>query len=400
MRLFTVMACCSILATGCTIPSKTIKVPIDNVVKIAELQTKAMALHLADNAELLPRSYDKNKDEIITSGSKWWCSGFFSGTNWYLYECAPNEVTKKRAIDYMLRVEKEKYNTYDHDIGFQMFTSYGNAYRLTRDTSFQAVLLTAAQSATKRFNPHIGLIRSWDFHRKSWQYPVIIDNLMNLELLMWAFHQTNDSTYYRIAVSHADKTLENHFRKDYSCYHLVSYDTISARPHVKATVQGASDESMWARGHAWALYGYTMMYRETGLVRYLEQAQGIANLLITHKNMPADYVPYWDFMAPNIPNEPRDASAAAVIASALIELSSFVDADKGNEYFRVAEKQLQSLSSEQYLATEGSNGFFILKHSVGSLPHNSEVDVPLTYADYYFMEALVRYKKQLERKVS
>ena len=264
--------------------------------------------------------------------------------------------------------------------------------RLTKEEAYKDVILTAAHSATKRYNEHIGLIRSWDFNRDRWQYPVIIDNMMNLELLMRAFHLTGYSLYYHVAVTHSDNTLKHHFRPDHSSYHVVSYDTITGLPHAKQTHQGASDESIWSRGQAWGLYGYTLMYRETGYERYLNQAVNIANLLIDHPNMPEDMIPFWDYLSPDIPDTNRDASAAAIMASALIELSGFVDPTLQAKYIAVAETQLRTLSTPEYLAEPGTNGFFILKRGVGHLPANSEVDVPLTYADYYFVEALIRFK--------
>jgi uncharacterized protein YyaL (SSP411 family) len=220
--------------------------------------------------------------------------------------------------------------------------------------------------------------------------------MMNLEFLMWAFNQTGDSSFYRIAVTHSDTTIKNHFRNDFSTWHVVSYDTITGKVEAKQTAQGAADGSAWARGQVWGLYGYTVMYRETGLQRYLDQAVHIADFLISHPNMPEDKIPYWDFNAPGIPDTNRDASAGAIMASALIELSGYAGEGKKAQYLEVAEKQLRSLSSPAYLAKEGENGNFILMHSVGSLPAKSEVDVPLTYADYYFIEALLRYRKLLD----
>jgi len=259
------------------------------------------------------------------------------------------------------------------------------------------VVLTAAATLSKRYRPNIQSIQSWNGATPN-DCLVIIDNMMNLEFLMWAFKKTGDSTYYKICVSHSDTTMKNHFRPDYSSWHVVSYDTITGRVEVKQTHQGYSDESAWARGQVWGLYGYTVMYRETGLERYLDQAKNIAAFLINHPNLPADKIPYWDFNAPDIPNALRDASAGAIMASALIELSGYVDKETGAKYLEVAEKQLRTLASPEYLAKPGENGNFILKHSVGSLPGKSEVDVPLTYADYYFVEALLRYRNLLEKQ--
>ncbi|MCC5930758.1 MAG: glycoside hydrolase family 88 protein [Cyclobacteriaceae bacterium] len=379
------------LLTGCSAPVQDDF--IGRSMDVAKQQAVLMAEYLNKYPDRLPRTYNPSLDSIITSNSKWWCSGFFPGVLWYVYEHHNDENLKQLAETYQARVEKEKYNTYDHDIGFQIYCSFGNAFRLTKDETYKDVILTAAHSATKRFNESIGLIKSWDSRPNKWQYPVIIDNMMNLELLMRGFHLTGDSLYYHVAVNHADSTLKHHFRPDYSSYHVVSYDTLSGLPHAKNTHQGAFDESIWARGQVWGLYGYVVMYRETGYERYLDQAVNIANLLIDHPNMPEDKIPYWDFSAKEIPNTNRDASAAAIMASALIELSGYVDTSLKEKYLSVAEIQLKTLSTPEYLAEPGSNGFFILKRGVGHLPAGSEVDVPLTYADYYFVEALLRFKR-------
>jgi len=315
---------------------------------------------------------------------------------WYLYENTMDTIVRSAAMNYTKRVEKEQFNKGTHDLGFMLYCSFGNGYRLTADTSYKRVLITGAQSLISRNKPQIGCIQSWNSNEE-WQFPVIIDNMMNLEFLIWATKATGDSTYYKIAISHADTTMKNHFRSDYSCYHVLNYDTIRGKVLNKQTHQGASDSSAWARGQAWALYGYTMMYRETLIPRYLEQAKNIASFILKNPNLPSDKIPYWDFDAPAIPNEPRDASAASIICSALIDLSQFVEPSLSKEYMNVAEQQIKVLSSSLYRAEPGTNGDFILKHSVGSKPHNSEVDVPLTYADYYYVEALIRMKEILSR---
>ncbi|MGL6179972.1 MAG: glucuronyl hydrolase, partial [Tannerellaceae bacterium] len=278
-----------------------------------------------------------------------------------------------------------------------LYCSFGNGLRLGGYDAYKEVLLTGTESLSTRYKDNVGAIRSWDWNQKVWQYPVIIDNMMNLELMMWAAKESGNKRFAEMAKSHADKTMKNHFRNDYSCYHVVSYDTITGKPHKKQTWQGYADESAWARGQAWALYGYTMMYRETGEKRYLNHAKKVAEYIMNHPNLPEDKIPYWDFNAPQIPNEERDASAGALIASALIELSQYTKGDFSTKCLDVAETQVRALTSDAYLAEEGTNANFILKHSVGAKPLKSEIDVPLTYADYYYVEALVRYKKLLEQ---
>lgn len=362
----------------------------------AKEQSILMAEALKDKPGRLPKSTDK-EGKLSTSDSRWWCSGFFPGVLWYTYEGTNDPELKEWARMYTARIEREKYTTNNHDVGFMLYCSFGNGLRLGGYDAYKEILLTGTESLSTRYKDNVGAIRSWDWNQKVWQYPVIIDNMMNLELMMWAAKESGNKRFAEMAMSHADKTMKNHFRNDYSCYHVVSYDTITGKPHKKQTWQGYADESAWARGQAWALYGYTMMYRETGQKRYLNQAKKVAEYIMNHPNLPEDKIPYWDFNAPQIPNEERDASAGALIASALIELSQFTKGDFSKKCLDVAETQVRALTSDAYLAEEGTNGNFILKHSVGAKPLKSEVDVPLTYADYYYVEALIRYKKLLEQ---
>lgn len=334
-----------------------------------------------------PRS-SKADGSLNAVASNDWTSGFFAGNLWYMYEYSKSDQWKTAAQQWTAGLEKEKFNTRTHDLGFMLFCSFGNGYRLTKDESYKAILLQGAKSLSKRFNPKTGTIRSWD-HGK-WQYPVIIDNMMNLELLFWATRISGDSSFYKIAVTHANTTLKNHFRADNSSYHVVNYDTLTGKVISRVTHQGYADESAWARGQAWGLYGYTATYRETKDERYLQQAEKIASFILKHPNLPTDKVPYWDFNAPQIPNEERDASAAAITASALLELSGYVK--DGGRYKKEAEDILVNLSSEKYLAKVGTNNNFVLKHSVGHKPAKSEIDVPLVYADYYYIEGLLRYQ--------
>ncbi|MDR1499495.1 MAG: glycoside hydrolase family 88 protein [Tannerellaceae bacterium] len=394
--LLCVVAC--LLAGACgRDDGRSFEEVIDRALEGATTQSLLLAHKYAADSAALPRSFAQGED--VSSDSKWWCSGFFPGTLWYLYENDQREDLLGYAVDYTARIAGEQYNTHTHDLGFMLNCSFGNAYRLTGDSACREVLLTGASSLATRYNPAIGLIRSWDHtNGGKWQYPVIIDNMMNLELLFRASSESGERRFYDIAVSHADRTMKEHFRADHSSYHVVSYDTITSQAHLKGTHQGYADNSAWARGQAWGLYGYVVTYRLTHDARYLEQAVSIASFILAHPNMPDDYIPYWDFDAPGIPGEPRDASAAAIICSALIELSGYVDSRLGEHYLEVARKQILTLASPAYTAAPGENGCFILMHSVGHLPGGSEVDVPLTYADYYYVEALMRYKKLLSGK--
>ncbi|AGA78411.1 glycoside hydrolase family 88 protein [Echinicola vietnamensis] len=340
----------------------------------------------------LPRTFIQEEAKSVSSGTSWWTSGFYPGTLLYLYEMSGDSSMLQLAEQKLEILEKEKDNKGTHDLGFMLFCSFGNAYRITGNEHYKEVMLQGAESLATRFHPETGLIKSWD--HGSWKYPVIIDNMMNLEFLFWASDVSGDDKYRNINISHADSTLKNHFRDDFSSYHVVDYDPATGQVVDKKTHQGKADDSAWSRGQSWGLYGYTVMYRDTKDPAYLAQAENIAAFILDHPNMPADMVPYWDYDAPATDTTYRDASAAALNASALLELSKYTaDKTKAEKYVSAAEKTLISLSSDKYRAKLGENGGFILMHSVGSLPHNSEVDVPLTYADYYYIEALKRYQE-------
>jgi len=361
---------------------------VDENLQLAVKQYKYMQKLLP--ADKLPRSYDSVKNELIVSGSDWWCSGFYPGTLWYLYEYTKDKALKAEAIRSTALLEKEKNNKGTHDLGFMLYCSYGNGYRLTKDNSYKNVMITGARSLSTRFNPIIGCIKSWNSNNR-WQFPVIVDNMMNLEFLCEMTKLSGDSSFYEVAVIHANTTMKNHYRSDFSSYHVIDYDTITGKKIKGYTAQGAFDESAWARGQSWGLYGFTMMYRETKNKEYLSFAQNIADFLLHHKNMPADKIPYWDYNATDIPNTYRDASAASIMCSALLELAKYSNERQRKEYLNTATAILKNLSSV-YRASVNTNGGFVLKHSVGHLPGKSEIDVPLTYADYYFIEALIRYK--------
>lgn len=391
LLLFTCILCSLMISAGNKISNKKIQQTLD----FSKEQTMRLYNVMLNKPDLLPRTINK-KGELITSNDHWWTSGFFPGTLWYLYEYSEDKDVKNAAIEMTNRVIQQQYTTNNHDVGFIIYCSFGNALRITGNKANVPVIINAAKSLSTRFNPATGCIKSWD--NKKWQYPVIIDNMMNLELLTNAAKISGDSSFFRIAVSHAGTTMNNHFRPDGSSYHVVSYDTIKGGYAERATFQGAHDESAWARGQAWGLYGYVMMYRETKKEEYLRHAIKIANYIIHHKHLPEDKIPYWDFDAPDIPNALRDASAGAIMASAFLELSTFLDKKEGKPYFNIGQTQLKSLMSPTYLAKQGENGNFILKHSVGFMAGNKEVDVPLTYADYYFIEALLKYQKIIQKK--
>lgn len=366
---------------------------VENALNIAVQKSMLMADKLASQPDRLPKTM-KPDGSLETCNADWWVSGFFPGQLWYLYEYSGDETLKNWAENYTQRVADQQFTTDNHDVGFMIFCSFGNAYRITGDEKYLPAIENASKSLSTRFSPLTQCIRSWDTHswNSPWQYAVIIDNMMNLELLEWSARKFKEPRFAEIARTHANTTIRNHFRPDGSSFHVISYDTITGEPHAKHTAQGFSHESAWARGQAWGLYGFTMMFRETGDSVYLEQSVKIADFLVNHPRLPDDKIPYWDFDAPNIPDALRDASAGAIMCSALLELYRYVDPDRSKLYFNIAGQQLNTLCSDPYLSKVGENANFILKHGVGHLPNKSEVDVPLTYADYYFVEAMMRYR--------
>ena len=392
--------------------NKNIDNKIDSSLKTAEIQIKQQLMNFPV-AGKYPRTIDK-QNKVYATPMNDWTEGFFPGCLWYLYEANGNDQIKTAAIKWTEKLEPLKYMTHNHDIGFIMYCSFGNAYRLTGDKKYEEILIQSANSLCTRFNSKIGAIESWDgrkaWNGNYWNYPVIIDNMMNLELLYFASKLTGNPIYAKIATAHAETTMKNHFRSDFSCYHVVDYDTITGNPIHKQTCQGYADNSTWSRGQAWAIYGYTMVYRETGNERFLKMAENVSSYWLNNKNMPSDGIPYWDFNVgqkgftpdwkyePKTDLIPRDASAAAIACSAFLELSTYVK--DGEKYKKAANKILNSLMNNEYMANPGTNGNFIIKHCVGSYPHNSEIDVPLVYADYYFLEALNRFRKLNKKECS
>ncbi|MDB5285704.1 MAG: glucuronyl hydrolase [Mucilaginibacter sp.] len=369
-------------------PQKALLTTIQKNLADADAQYKRMAGLLAPDQ--FPKAFHPKEGKMETSNSSWWCSGFYPGTLLKLYEQTHDKALLTEANRKLAVLAKEQYNTHTHDLGFMMYCSFGNANRLNPKSEYKQILLNSAKSLSTRFSPITGSIRSWD--SKPTDFLVIIDNMMNLELLFWANKETGDPNYYKIAVTHANNTIKNHYRPDYSSYHVVNYDPKTGAVKEKKTAQGYSNESAWARGQVWGLYGFTVMYRQTQDKRYLNQANNIAKFILKHPHLPQDKIPYWDFNAPNIPRALRDASSGAIMASALLELCRYTSKTDGQFYFNTAQTILQSLSSPRYKSAPGTNGGFLLQHSVGNFPAGTEIDVPLTYADYYFVEAMTRYK--------
>lgn len=363
-------------------------------------------------ADLNPRGFPRSVDSsghLTTTDMYGWTSGFFPGELWYTGDFLNDSSLKNAAARWTSSLSPVQFYKEHHDLGFMMYCSYGNAFRIKGNEEYKKALVNAAKSLSTRFSPVTGAIKSWNkfssLHdrKKIYNFPVIIDNMMNLELLFFATEVTGDVSFREIAVKHAMTTLKNQVREDFSSFHVVCYDSLTGKIFVRETSQGYADNSTWARGEAWGLYGFTMCYRQTSDPVFLKTAMGMADLVIHHPNLPADKIPYWDFNAGDpgfTPGEfskatklnqmQRDVSAAAILASALLELSRFAG-EKGKEYKETAVRILHSLASPAYRSRSGTNNGFLLIHSVGNIPGGTEIDVPIIYADYYFLEALKRY---------
>lgn len=370
----------------------------ENISFLQEQMEKAIAVIEASGKPLNPVTL-KQDGTIRYCWYGDWRSGFFPGAVWYLYELTNDKKYVPLARKYTEALRRASSINTHHDVGFIIQCSFGNGWRLTQDTAYKEVIVKAAKSLTTRFRPAVGVIQSWDVNRgwqskRGWECPVIVDTMMNLELLFEASKLSGDSSFYKIAVAHADRTLAEQFRPDGSCYHVIDYSLTDGTVRHRHTAQGFSHGSTWSRGQAWAIYGFTMCFRETKDRRYLDQALKAFEHMKNHPDMPDDLIPYWDMDAPLIPRELRDASAAACMASALYEISICGVRD-AISYKTYADRIMERLASPAYRAVPGTNGYFLLMHSVGSIPHHTEVDVPLIYADYYFIEALKR-KKEIE----
>ena len=348
---------------------------------------------------MMPRNImaDENHWNCRKATKEEWCAGFWPGVLWYDYEYTQDKHILEEAKKFTNSLEfLSQIPAYDHDLGFLVFCSYGNGYRLTKNPAYKKVILDTADSLSALFNPVVGTMLSWprEVEPRNWPHNTIMDNMINLEMLFWAAKNGGNPYLYDIAVSHADKTMKCHFRPDYTSYHVAVYDTITGNLIKGVTHQGYADSTMWARGQAWAIYGYTVVYRETKDPKYLDFAQKVTDVYL--ERLPEDKVPYWDFDDPSIPNAPRDASAAAVVASSLLELSTYLPNGTGKRYRDAAVEMLTSLSSDNYQSGK-SNPSFLL-HSVGHWPAHSEIDASIIYADYYYIEALLRLKRLQEGK--
>lgn len=357
-------------------------------------QYKLMVASLPDSTTFPRRTKSATDGTLVTVKAGDWTSGFFPGCLWYLYQYTGDVYWKSKALKWTgnLLSQKTNYNQ-GHDLGFVMNSSYGNAFRMTGDSSNIPILIESGQTLSNRFSPQVGCTKSWNSgswaswsnNTGSWSFPVIIDNMMNLELLIKTSIYTNDSSYYKNACTHANTTLLNHIRSDSSTFHVVDYDNITGLIRARGTKQGLADASCWSRGQAWGIYGFSMMYKYSNDSVYLKTAKKLLGYYL--KNKPTDYIPFWDYNVPTIPNTYRDASAAAITSSALIDL--YISTNDSS-YLIYAENIIQSLGTSSYTNALGTKANFILSHSTGGT-NGYEPDVSQNYAEYYYIETLVKY---------
>ncbi len=387
---FFLLAVAAVIAASCNCGKDIINDNVEN----AKVQIGAL-LEAAEEGDTLriPSTYKNGEIDFVPVDD--WVSGFFAGTLWYMYELTGDEFWAEKAQKHTEILSEIQWLKWHHDVGFMVYDSYGNGLRLKNIEGYDQVLVNTANSLCTRFHEGAGILQSWNVDRgwqseRGWTCPVIIDNMMNLELLFEVSEMTGDDKYKNVAISHADKTLANHYRDDYSTFHVVDYNPETGEVLGRCTAQGYSDDSAWARGQAWSIYGYTVAYRYTQDPKYLAQAENVYGFIFNHPNLPEDLVPYWDYNCPDIPDTYKDVSSACIVASALYELNYITGKA---EYKATADKIIESLSKAPYRAEQGTNGGFILTQSVGSIPHGSNIGVPLNYADYYLLEALVRKGK-------
>ena len=341
------------------------------------------------DSSLFPRSFENDQLHMVTSED--WTSGFFPGILWYLYEYSGDIDFLHAAQSWTYALKDQSHNTSTHDVGFIINSSFGQGYRITRDESYKEVLNKAAESLASRYVDEIGCIKSLD-EIDNFNYPVLIDNMVNLEILYKAWKLNNNEKYFHIANKHAINTMEKQFRNDFSAFQVIDYDQRTFLPKYRGSFQGYSDSTAWARGQSWGLYGFVVAFRETRDRVYLDQSIRIASYILGHENFPEDCIPYWDFLSPDIPDTYRDATAAAILASALIELSSFSEVKQPEQYVNVAKNIIHTMVTQGYITNQNEYENFVLNQGIGSIPADSEVGVPIIYGDYYLLEALLKYK--------
>ncbi len=372
---------------------------VDHALNFARQQLKKTIASLSNDTNQFPEEAILGEDLTWkTKNLNGWGSGYFPGMLWYMYEDTTDDFWKQKAQAWTISLENEKGNINHHDIGLIIGCSFGHAYRLTNDSYYRQVVVEAANSLARRFNPAVGCTRSWGKIDNDKTFTVIIDNMVCTELLFMGAKLGGQKQWYDMAVSHALKTMKNHIRSDSSTYHVVEYDPVKGGVIQKRSHQGFAEESCWARGQAWAIYGFTTTFRETGDEPFLKTAQKTADYFID--NLPKDHIPYWDFRLPDIQKAKRDTSAAAIAASGMLELSTLTkDEQASKKYFDTACSILNALCCAPYLAEGTKSPAILLQMTYGVKDAtNDKIIGSWIWGDYYFVEAMMRYKQITQKQ--
>ncbi|HEY65422.1 MAG TPA: glucuronyl hydrolase [Caldilineae bacterium] len=344
------------------------------IARITQLMEKAIGF---------PQATEHGRWRYTEDGG--WTGGFWPGRLWLAYLVTEEGRYATAAREWCVRLAPREFDTTTHDLGFLFYPSYVTGYRLTDERALRYGALAAAETLTRRFNPKGNFIQAWgplDDPRRRGR--TIVDTMMNLDLLFWATTQTGENRFSDIAVRHARTCQTHHVRPDGSTAHVYDFNPDTGEPIGQNTHQGYSPTSCWSRGQAWAIYGFTTCYRRTGDEAFLATARKLADWFIAH--LPEDHVPYWDFNAPDIPNEVRDSSAAAIAACGLLDLAIAA----GEPRYREAGLEILTSLATHYTSRDHPEEEGILLHATGAKPLGREIDVSLTYGDYYFVEGLLR----------
>ncbi|HEY9415659.1 MAG TPA: glycoside hydrolase family 88 protein, partial [Pseudonocardia sp.] len=348
---------------------------------------------IATDAALNPPAYPvrtKPGGLWLTAGADDWTAGFYPATLWRTFERTQDPAWRQRAVTWQAGLARQTKQD-STDLGFKLFDTFGTGYQLTGDESYKRVVLDGADTVSHRFNPKVGMFRVWDKSADQTQFRVNIDATMNLELMFWAGQNGGNPQYAEMAKRHAERALTDLVRPDGGTWMVAMYDQKTGALVGHSTKQGYATESTWARGQSWAVYGFTMAYRYTKDPRFLDGARRTADYFM--RRLPPDHVPYWDFDVPNKATAPRDTSAAAVVASALVELSGFeTDPAAKQRDTDNARDLLTALSSPTYAPRAQPKFAAILQHGTQHFPAGW-ADTGIAFGDYYFVEALNRYEK-------
>lgn len=392
MRLRSVAASLAVcMSLACVAPATAVaslpEAGFYSQVRSAQSYAKARVLSTEKRTPKARYTYYSRNGAWETRAANGWISGFLPGELWLDYQLTGDSWWRTRATARQASLGSLHLSSAETDLGFRYFSSYARGYRLTGDKRLRTVALRAAKYQAARYGPSVGLVRS---RNTASDYHVIMDDMMNLQILWWGARNGGSKYWRSVAHQHALNTARDFIRPDGSTYHLVIYDPATGAVKQKTTSQGYSADSMWSRGQAWAIHGFATAYRETGDPVLLDAARRVSDRFLA--DVPPDMVPYWDFRAPNIPDEPRDSAAAAIAASGLIDLATTdPSAENRLRYGDAAKAILASLGSPAYLSV-GSGDPAVLRHGTMSY-WGGTADVGQSFGDYFFLEAMLRSRR-------